>query len=129
MTRTLSLALCLCAALSASGIPLGLLQLGVWAKMFDQFYEETNSVLISAERVLDGNHRCQGCEFVSDQANQAGEQLSATALKVKKLPMLPGTSQPFDFFSPPARRSLPLPLVAPGDVFEEAESPPPRSFA
>ena len=44
MSRTPILILSLIAAFSASGLPLGLLQVGVWANMFDEFYEETNSV-------------------------------------------------------------------------------------
>ena len=67
MIRTSTLILSFFAAFTASGLSLGLFQVGVWANMFDQFYEETNSVLVSAERVFDGQHRCEGCEFVTDQ--------------------------------------------------------------
>ena len=34
--------------------------------MFDEFYEETRSVTLSAEWTLDGLHRCSGCELVDE---------------------------------------------------------------
>ena len=52
MIRTLTLILSFFAAFTASGLSLGLFQVGVWANMFDQFYEETNSVLVSADVYL-----------------------------------------------------------------------------
>jgi len=65
MTRTLHL-LGLLVAITTSQLPVALLQIGVWASMFDDFYEETQSVIASTQRTFDGDHRCQGCELVSD---------------------------------------------------------------
>lgn len=60
---------------ATTSIPLGLLQLGVWASMFDEFYDETQSVSLSAERTLDGNNRCSGCELVSELGSETHESL------------------------------------------------------
>ena len=65
MTRTLHL-LGLLVAITTSQLPVALLQIGVWASMFEDFYEETQSVIASTQRTFDGDHRCQGCELVSD---------------------------------------------------------------
>ena len=51
---------------STTSIPLGLLQMGIWANMFDEFYEETKSITLSAEWTFDGLHRCSGCELVDE---------------------------------------------------------------
>ena len=58
--------LALIAALGASNLPLGFLQVGVWINMFDQFYQETQSVAVSTEWTFDGEHKCLGCELVDD---------------------------------------------------------------
>ena len=94
MIRTLTLILSFFAAFTASGLSLGLFQVGVWANMFDQFYEETNSVLVSAERVFDGQHRCEGCEFVTDQGTSPKEALSSVGQSSEKIPLDKGTSTP-----------------------------------
>lgn len=65
MTRTLHL-LGLLVAITTSKLPVALLQIGVWASMFEDFYEKTQSVIASTQWTFDGDHRCQGCELVSD---------------------------------------------------------------
>ena len=61
---------------SITHIPLGLLQVGIWASMFDQFYEETRSIILSAEWTLDGLHRCSGCELVDKLGSDTNEAIS-----------------------------------------------------
>ena len=61
---------------SITHIPLGLLQVGIWASMFDQFYEETRSIILSAEWTLDGLHRCSGCELVDKLGSDLNEAIS-----------------------------------------------------
>ena len=61
---------------SITHIPLGLLQVGIWASMFDQFYEETRSIILSAEWTLDGLHRCSGCELVDKLGSDSHEAIS-----------------------------------------------------
>ena len=61
---------------STTSIPLGLLQVGIWANMFDEFYEETQSIALSAEWALDGLHRCSGCELVEEIGSDSREAIS-----------------------------------------------------
>ena len=61
---------------STTSIPLGLLQVGIWANMFDEFYEETQSIALSAEWTLDGLHRCSGCELIEDLGSGEKEAIS-----------------------------------------------------
>ena len=61
---------------STTSIPLGLLQIGIWANMFDEFYEETKSITLSAEWTLDGLHRCSGCELVNELGSDTKEAIS-----------------------------------------------------
>ena len=61
---------------STTSIPLGLLQVGIWANMFDEFYEETQSLTLSAEWTLDGLHRCSGCELVDELGSDSKEAIS-----------------------------------------------------
>ena len=61
---------------STTSIPLGLLQVGIWANMFDEFYEETRSITLSAEWTFDGLHRCSGCELVDELGSDSNEAIS-----------------------------------------------------
>ena len=61
---------------STTSIPLGLLQVGIWANMFDEFYEETQSITLSAEWTFDGLHRCSGCELVDGLGSDSREAIS-----------------------------------------------------
>ena len=61
---------------STTSIPLGLLQVGIWANMFDEFYEETRSITLSAEWTFDGLHRCSGCELVDELGSESNEAIS-----------------------------------------------------
>ena len=61
---------------STTSIPLALLQVGIWANMFDEFYEETRSITLSAEWTFDGLHRCSGCELVDELGSGPNESIS-----------------------------------------------------
>jgi len=61
---------------STTSIPLGFLQMGIWASMFDEFYEETKSITLSAEWTFDGLHRCSGCELVGELDSDSKEAIS-----------------------------------------------------
>ena len=123
------LILSLIAAFSTSGIPLGVLQVGVWANMFDQFYEETNSVIISVERVFDGQHRCEGCEFVTDQGASSKEALSSLNQSPDKIPLEKARITAVSFFNPLVPDQTPFVPQPHLPVFEKTETPPPRHFA
>jgi hypothetical protein len=129
MTRKSILVLSLIAAFSASGIPLGVLQVGVWANMFSQFYEETNSVMVSAERIFDGRHRCRGCEFVTDQATSSNEALSSVIKSPEQIPLDLGRIITVSFFNPLVPDQIAVAPQPPLPVFEKTETPPPRLFA
>ena len=62
--------------ISTTSIPLALLQVGIWANMFDEFYEETRSITLSAEWTFDGLHRCSGCELVDELGSSSNESIS-----------------------------------------------------
>ena len=71
---------------STTSIPLGLLQMGIWANMFDEFYEETKSITLSAVWTFDGLHRCSGCELVDElnsDPKEAFSQLNTFSLENK----------------------------------------------
>ncbi len=128
MIRSSTLVLSFFAAFTASGLSLGLFQVGVWANMFDQFYEETNSLLVSAERVLDGQHRCEGCEFVTDQGTSPKEALSSVGQSLEKIPLDKGVSYTVSFFNPLVPNQSSVAPQTPLPVFEKTETPPPRLF-
>ena len=44
--------------------------------MFDEFYEETQSIALSAQWALDGSHRCSGCELVDELGSDSDEAIS-----------------------------------------------------
>jgi len=123
------LILSLIAAFSTSGIPLGVLQVGVWANMFDQFYEETNSVLLSAERVFDGQHRCMGCDFVTDQGTKSKEAFSSSMLSPEKIILDQGEIYVVSYINPLISDQTTVVSQPPLPVFEKTETPPPRLFA
>ena len=123
------LILSLIAAFSTSGIPLGVLQVGVWANMFDQFYEETDSVLLSAERVFDGQHRCMGCDFVTDQGTKSKEAFSSSMLSPEKIILDQGEVDVVSFINPLISDQTTVVSQPPLPVFEKTETPPPRLFA
>ena len=60
---------------STTSIQIGLLKIGIWANMFDEFYEETHSVALSAEWTFDGSRRCAGCQLVEDLGSAKNEAL------------------------------------------------------
>ncbi|MDA7756866.1 hypothetical protein N8920_03095 [Opitutales bacterium] len=75
LRQSLWLKVALFTMIATTSIPLGVLQLGVWASMFDEFYDQTQSVSLSAEWTLDGNNRCSGCELVTDLGSETHESI------------------------------------------------------
>ena len=73
--QSLWLKVALLTMIATTSIPIGILQLGVWASMFDEFYDQTQSVSLSAEWTLDGNNRRYGCELVTDLGSETQESL------------------------------------------------------
>jgi hypothetical protein len=126
MIRNFIITLSFLAALSTSGIPLALLQVGVWTNMFEKFHDETDSIITSATWVFDGNHRCLGCEFVSALSDSANENLAEGNVSFEKNSLL---AEKFTKICLP-RSSLTGNLHAhsktPPTPYKKTETPPPR---
>ena len=75
LPKNFQLSIALLAMFATTSIPLGVLQVGVWANMFENFYQETQSIFLSAERIFDGDHRCSGCELVSELGSATKEAI------------------------------------------------------
>ena len=43
--------------------------------MFDEFYQETQSIALSAEWTFDGSRRCAGCQLVEESRFSQNEAL------------------------------------------------------
>jgi hypothetical protein len=72
-------------ALTISGMPLAIVQVGAWLNMIDEFYEETQSISLSVEWTFNGDLPCSVCEFVSEQTDSGKKGLTATELFSHKL--------------------------------------------
>lgn len=68
-----------------SGLPLALIQMGAWISMFEEFYEETDSIGISVEWTFGGDHPCDICNFVTDQKDSKKEIVANCNISSKKL--------------------------------------------
>ena len=75
LLKNFQLSIALLAMFATTSIPLGVLQVGVWASMFENFYQETQSIFLSAERTFDGDYRCSGCELVSELGSATKEAI------------------------------------------------------
>ena len=126
MIRTIIHALGLTAAISTSGVFLALLQVGVWANMFEQFFGETDSIATSIQWTLDGKHRCQGCELVSDQANSKQESVFRTKGSFEKIPLGLEAIASISLLKPRLIGKLPPATLGTQLDLREAEIPPPR---
>ena len=94
------------AMIASTSLPLGVLQIGVWANMFEQFYEETRSVFLSAEWTFDGDHRCSGCQLVSDLGAKTKESLKSSSLSIENQLSVPVASKISDCPTTSTRKSL-----------------------
>ena len=75
LPKNFQLSIALLAMCATTSIPLGVLQVGVWASMFEDFYQETQSIFLSAERTFDRDYRCSGCELVSELGSATKEAI------------------------------------------------------
>ena len=125
--QSLWLKVALVTMIATTSIPLGVLQLGVWASMFDEFYDQTQSVSLSAEWTLDGNNRCSGCEFVTELGSETQESLrncNSLALDTKLInePALPIIIEKPLFFGSLLFQQAKFPIA-----WTQVEIPPPRA--
>ena len=113
------------AMIASTSLPLGVLQIGVWANMFEQFYEETRSVFLSAEWTFDGDHRCSGCQLVSDLGAKTKESLKSSSLSIENQLSVPVASK-FQIARPHQLGSLFILKESYTDNFLSVEKPPPK---
>ena len=79
----------LLAVFSATSLPVAVLQLGVWAKMMNGFYEQTGSLSDAVEWTFNGENRCDGCELVSSLGGTASEVVSSSFSQTMDLKIAP----------------------------------------
>ena len=127
MFRRIKLIIALLAVFSSASLPVAVLQLGVWAKMMDGFYEQTGSLSDAVEWTFNGENRCDGCELVSSLGGRASEVVASSFSQSLDLKIAPGELSMI-IISPPS-----------GEVYDEAptnwssvpklvNSPPPRGL-
>jgi len=79
----------LLAVFSATSLPVAVLQLGVWAKMMNGFYEQTGSLSDAVEWTFNGENRCDGCELVSSLGGTASELVASSFSQSLDLKIIP----------------------------------------
>ena len=127
MFRRLLSILSLLAVFSSASLPVAVLQLGVWVKMMDGFYEQTGSLADAVEWTFNGEHRCDGCELVASLGGTASEVVASSF------------SQSMDLKIAPSELSMIIISPPSGEVCDEAptswcsvaklvSTPPPRGL-
>jgi hypothetical protein len=90
MLRRLLSIFALLAIFSATSLPVAVLQLGVWAKMMEGFYEQTGSLSNAVEWTFNGENRCEGCEWITSLGGTATEVVSSSFSQTMDLKIAPG---------------------------------------
>jgi hypothetical protein len=90
MFRRLLSIFALLAIFSATSLPVAVLQLGVWAKMMEGFYEQTGSLSDAVEWTFNGENRCEGCEWITSLGGTASEVVSSSFSQTMDLKIAPG---------------------------------------
>jgi len=89
MVRKISMLFALVAAFSLARLPLGMVQVGAWVNMFNEFVEQTGSLGISADWTFDGDHRCLGCEYVGEETGKDEKQSTSSETSFTKILLSP----------------------------------------
>jgi len=127
MYRRLLSIFALLAIFSATSLPVAVLQLGVWVKMMDGFYQQTGSLSDAVEWTFNGENRCEGCEWIASLGGTASEVVASSF------------SQSLDLKIAPSELSMIIISSPSGEVCDEAprswcsvpklvSSPPPRGL-
>ena len=90
MYRRLLSIFALLAIFSATSLPVAVLQLGVWAKMMDGFYQQTGSLSDAVEWTFNGENRCEGCEWITSLGGTASEVVASSFSQTMDLKIAPG---------------------------------------
>ena len=126
MTNTSLLLLTLTAALATSGIPLAVIQMGAWINMFDEFYEETESLSVSFEWTMNGERSCSVCDFVSNQDNSDSKYLNTIEIFSHKLKLASPASEKITLARPRVVGFLNTAELTGKKAYISMELPPPR---
>ncbi|MDC1004021.1 hypothetical protein OAQ34_00185 [Opitutales bacterium] len=113
-------------ALTISGMPLAIVQVGAWLNMIDEFYEETQSISLSVEWTFNGDLPCSVCQFVSEQTDSGKKGLTATELFSHKLKLASEISEIITDHGLKMVGELYPPIGYVSSTYDPAELPPPR---
>ena len=117
----------LLAVFSATSLPVAVLQLGVWAKMMNGFYEQTGSLSDAVEWTFNGENRCDGCELVSSLGGTASEVVSSSFSQTMDLKIAP-VELSMIIISPPSGEVCDEVPTNWSSVPKLVNSPPPRGL-
>ena len=112
---------------SATSLPVAVLQLGVWAKMMNGFYEQTGSLSDAVEWTFNGENRCDGCELVSSLGGRASEVVSSSFSQTMDLKIAP-VELSMIIISPPSGEVCDEVPTKWSSVPKLVNSPPPRGL-
>ena len=112
---------------SATSLPVAVLQLGVWAKMMNGFYEQTGSLSDAVEWTFNGENRCDGCELVSSLGGTAREVVSSSFSQTMDLKIAPGELLKI-ILTPPSGEVCDEVPTSWCSVVKLVNSPPPRGL-
>ena len=127
MIRKALTALSLVAVFSSASLPLAVLQVGVWANMFGEFYGETGSIVESMEWTFDGENRCDGCELVASLGGAASEVVASSSSQFLDLKITPGELSKI-IISPPSGEVCDEAPTSWSSVAKLVSTPPPRGL-
>ena len=127
MFRRIKLIIALLAVFSSASLPVAVLQLGVWAKMMDGFYEQTGSLSDAVEWTFNGENRCDGCELVSSLGGRASEVVASSFSQSLDLKIAPGELSMI-IISPPSGEVCDEVPTNWSSVPKLVNSPPPRGL-
>ena len=112
---------------SATSLPVAVLQLGVWAKMMNGFYEQTGSLSDAVEWTFNGENRCDGCELVASLGGRASEVVASSFSQSLDLKIAPGELSMI-IISPPSGEVCDEVPTNWSSVPKLVNSPPPRGL-
>ena len=112
---------------SATSLPVAVLQLGVWAKMMNGFYEQTGSLSDAVEWTFNGENRCDGCELVASLGGRASEVVSSSFSQTMDLKIAP-VELSMIIISPPSGEVCDEVPTKWSSVPKLVNSPPPRGL-
>ena len=91
MYRKFCICLALVSAIATSQLSLGIIQVCSWVDMFSDYVVETGSMKTSLDWTFNGQHPCEGCDFVSDQVGESekGKKTAFAGVASLKLVLAP----------------------------------------